>query len=154
MLTSNERKDYILRMIAQVRQMVEALMGKVRENQLADELLAQARESIGLLLGPMAGIAPRMDSVTAAQMVGDADVVAAWAEVIGAEAAVQRAAGDATAAAVSARRALELAVEAHLRTTTDIPELLALIARLRPQVDPASLLPRHRDALTEIPAAE
>lgn len=154
MLTSNQRKDYILRMIAQVRQLVEALMGKVRDKEGADELLAQARESIDLLLGPMAGIAPRMDSVTAAQMVGDPDVVAAWAEVTAAEGEVQRAAGDATAAAASARRALELAVEAHLRTTTDIPELLALIARLRPQVDAASLLPRHRDALDELSTAE
>ena len=154
MLTSNERKDYILRMIAQVRQLVEALMGKVRENQLADELLAQARESIGLLLGPMAGVAPRMDSVTAAQMVGDADVVAAWAEVIAAEAEVQRSSGDGAAADASARRALELAVEAHLRSSSDIPELLGLIARLRMQVDPASLLPRHAGALAELPAAE
>src|ERR1044071_8530041 len=108
MLTSNERKDYIFRMIAQVRRLVEALMGKVRENALAEELLAQARESIALLLGPMGGIAPRMDSVTAAQMVGDADVVAAWAEVIAAEAEVHRSSGDAAAADTSARRALEL----------------------------------------------
>lgn len=154
MLTSNERKDYILRMIAQVRRLVEALLGKVRDEERTDELMAQARESIGLLLGPMAGVATRMDSVTAAQMVGDSDVVAAWAEVTAAEAEVQRAAGDATAAAASARRALELAIEAHLRTTTDIPELLALIGRLRPQVDTASLVPRHRDALGEIADAE
>jgi hypothetical protein len=154
MLTSNERKDYILRMIAQVRRLVEALMGKVRENESADELLAQARESIALLLGPMGGIAPRMDSVTAAQMVGDPDVVAAWAEVIAAEAEVQRSSGDATAADASARRALELGLEAHLRSTSDIPEVLSLIGRLRAWVDPGSLLPRHGDALAEIAVAE
>ncbi|HEU4561145.1 MAG TPA: hypothetical protein VFS20_25055 [Longimicrobium sp.] len=154
MLTSNERKDYILRMIAQVRRLVEALMGKVRDNESAEELLAQARESIGLLLGPMAGIAPRMDSVTAAQMVGDPDVVAAWAEVTAAEAEVQRSSGDAAAADAPARRALELAIEAHLRSTTDNSELLALIARLRGEVDPASLHPRHAGALGEIAGAE
>lgn len=154
MLTSNERKDYILRMIAQVRQMVEALLGKVRENETADELLAQARESIARLLGPMAGVAPRMDSVTAAQMVGDADVIAAWAEVTAAEAEVQRASGDDTAARASARRALELAIEAHLRSNTDVTELLALIDRLRAQIDPATLHPRHANVLAEIAAAE
>jgi hypothetical protein len=70
MLTSNERKDYILRMIAELRRLVDALMGKV------------------------------------------------------------------------------------LRTTSDIPEVLSLISRLRAQVDPASLLPRHRDALAEITGVE
>jgi hypothetical protein len=152
MLTSNERKDYILRMIAELRRLVEALMGKVREKESGDELLAQARESIGKLLGPMGGVAMRMDSVTAAQMVNDADVLGAWAEVTAAEAEVQRARGDEAAASATARRALELAVEAHLRTAHDIPELLALIQRLRAQVDAAALAPRHADALAEIRA--
>src|SRR3954469_9139852 len=69
MLTSNERKDYILRMIAELRRMVEAILGKLRDGENADELLARARESTARLLGPMGGVAPRMDSVTAAQMV-------------------------------------------------------------------------------------
>ncbi len=153
MLTSNERKDYLLRMIAELRRMVEALLGKLRDGERADELLAQARESIGRLLGPMGGVAPRMDSVTAGQMVGDADVLAAWAEVTAAEAEVRRAAGDESAADALARRALELALEAHLRTHHDIPELVALIARLRPRVHAASLLPRHADALAAVPDA-
>ncbi|HYH81987.1 MAG TPA: hypothetical protein VEX86_19430 [Longimicrobium sp.] len=150
MLTSNERKDYILRMIAQVRQLVEALLGKLRDGEGADALLAQARDSVARLLGPMGGVAPRMDSVTAGQMVGDADVLAAWAEVTAAEAEVHRAAGDANAAATSARRALELALEAHLRTPRDSPDLLELIARLRPQVHTASLVPRHTEALAAL----
>ena len=62
-------------------------------------------------------------------------------------------AGDAPTANAAARRALELALEAHLRTTTDRGDLMALLARLRPHVDAAALAPRHRDALAGIPAA-
>jgi hypothetical protein len=152
MLTSNERKDYILRMIAELRRLVEALLGKVREKESGDELLAQARESIGKLLGPLGGVATRMDSVTAGQMVNDADILAAWAEVTAAEAEVQRARGDESTAHATARRALELALEGHLRSPHDIPELLALIERLRPAVNAAALLPRHGDALAALPS--
>ncbi|HEX8242793.1 MAG TPA: hypothetical protein VF541_04845, partial [Longimicrobium sp.] len=134
----------------QIRRLVDAMMGKVREGGDAAELLAQARRSVGELLGPLAGIAPRMDSATAGQMVGDADVLGAWAEVTAAEAEMHRAKGDDSAAAAAARRALELSLEAHLRTTTDRTDLLSLVARLRPQVDAAALAPRHRDALAGI----
>jgi hypothetical protein len=135
MLTSSEKRDYILRMIAQVRQLVAALMGKVRENQDAAELLAQARESIHELLGPMADVAQRLDSASAAQMVNDPNVLAAWAEVVAAEAEVHRAAGDDASADALSRRALELALEANQRRLADIPALLALIARLQAPVD-------------------
>ena len=152
MLTSNERKDYILRMIAEIRRLVEALLGKVRDGDSGEELLARARESIGKLLGPMGGVAPRMDSVTAAQMVNDADVLGAWAEVTAAEAETQRAAGNEPAANATARRALELALEAHARSPHDIPELLALIERLRTQVNASALLPRHAEILGTVPS--
>jgi hypothetical protein len=135
MLTSSEKRDYILRMIAQVRRLVEALMGKVRSGEDAAELLAQARASVAGLLGPMGDVAQRLDSATAAQMVNDPDILTAWAQVVAAEAEVRRAAGDAPGADALARRALELAEEAHQRTPCDVPELLALIARLRTQVE-------------------
>lgn len=135
MLTASERRDFILRMIAQLRQMVAAVMGKVRANESAAEALAQAREAVVALLGPMAEVALRLDSATAGQMVNDPSVLHAWAEFTAAEAEVHRAAGDASAADAHARRALELALEAHQRTPADVPELLALIARLRAQVD-------------------
>ena len=153
MLTSSEKKDYILRLIAQIRQMVDAMLGKVREGQVPEELLARARESIATLLGPLAGVAPRMDSETAAQMVADPDVIAAWAMVTGAEADAHRARGEAAAASTCARRALELAVESQLRAPADDPDVIALIHRLAASVDAGSLAPRHRDALAALPAA-
>lgn len=124
MLTSSEMRDYILRMIAQIRQMVEALVGRARQREDTAELLAQARQSLSELLGPMADVAQRLDSA-------DPDVLFAWAQVVAAEAEAQRAAGDAASADALSRRALELALEAHQRTLRDVPELLALIARLR-----------------------
>jgi hypothetical protein len=153
-LTSSEKKDYILRMIEEIRQMLAALMGRMREGGSPDEILARAREGVGKLLGPLASVAPRMDSVTAAQMVGEPDVLGAWAEVTAAEADVHAARIDAAAASAAARRALELALEAHVRTTSDNADLLALIARLRPQVAVTALAPRHQDALAALPSAE
>ncbi|HSU15938.1 hypothetical protein [Longimicrobium sp.] len=150
-LTSSEKKDYILRMIEEIRHMLAGMMGRMREGGSPDEILARAREGVGKLLGPLASVAPRMDSVTAGQMVGEPDVLGAWAEVTAAEADVHRARGDDPGANAAARRALELAVEAHLRTPADRADFLALVARLRPQVDAAALVTRHRDALGAIP---
>jgi len=150
MLTSSEKKDYILRMIEQMRRLVEALLGKLRDGEDPQRDLADARGTLERLLGPLAGVAPRMDSVTAGQMVGDADVLGAWAELVAAEAELARARGDQSGAASADRRALELALEAHLRTNADRPELLELIARLRPHVDATALAPRHADALAGI----
>lgn len=131
MLTSSQKQDYILRMIAQIRRLVEAMMGKVGRGEDAAELLAQARESLNGLLGPMADVAQRLDSASAAQMVNDPDILSAWAQVTAAEAEVHRAAGDAATADALARRALELALEARQRALKPDPELEALIDRLR-----------------------
>jgi hypothetical protein len=147
MLTSSEKKDYILRLIEQMRRLVEALLGKIRDGEESQQALGDARATLSKLLGPMAGLAPRMDSVTAGQMVGDPDVLGAWAELTAAEAELAGARGDHAAAGSSRRRALELALEAHLRTNADRPELLALIERLRPTVRGQALAPRHAEAL-------
>ena len=158
MLTSRDEKDFIMRMIKQIMRMMAALIGKKLEGDLGGALQL-ARTAEGTLLGPLAGIAPRLDSVTAAHMVADADILALWAEVVAEESDVHRRMGDEPAARAAEKRALELALEAHLRTPKDRPELLTLIARLRPAVDEPALVPRHREALAEIrtvapPAAE
>jgi hypothetical protein len=150
MLTSNEKKDYILRLIEQMRRLVEALLGKLRDGEETRQDVADAHAILAKLLGPLAGVAPRMDSATAGQMVGDPDVLHAWAELTAAEAALLRARGDEAAAGATDRRALELALEAHLRTNADRDDLLELIARLRPAVRGQALAPRYADALDEI----
>jgi hypothetical protein len=147
MLTSSEKKDYILRLIEQMRRLVEALLGKLRDGEDPQRDLADARDILAKLLGPLAGLAPRMDSATAGQMVSDPDVLLAWAELTAAEAELASARGDEAAAGSARRRALELALEAHLRTNADRADLLELIARLRPSVRGQALAPRHADAL-------
>ncbi|HEX2208967.1 MAG TPA: hypothetical protein VHG93_14915 [Longimicrobium sp.] len=134
MLTSSEKRDHILRMIAQIRQMVDALTGRVRNGEDTAELLAQARESLAGLLGPMADVVQRLDSASAAQMVNDPGILFAWTQVTAAESDAHRAAGDAASADALARRALELAQEAHQRALKDDPELQTLIDRLRAQI--------------------
>ncbi|HEX8694233.1 MAG TPA: hypothetical protein VF746_17565 [Longimicrobium sp.] len=150
MLTSRERKDYILRLIRQVAQMMAAMLLRKQSGDLAGAL-GECRAAVGELLGPLGDLAPRLDSETAAHMVADADVLAAWAGVVAEEADVHRLRGDGPAAAAGEKRALELALEAHLRTSADRPELLALLARLRPAVDASTLAPRHREALAGLP---
>jgi hypothetical protein len=152
MLTSRDRKDFIMRMIKEIMRMIAAMMGKKLEGDLGGALQL-ARTAQGTLLGPLADIAPRLDSVTAAHMVADADILALWAEVVAEESDVHRRMGDEPAARAAEKRALELALEAHLRTTVDRPELLALIARLRPAVDEPALDLRHRNALAEMRTA-
>ena len=150
MLRTSNRKDYLLRMIEELQKLVNALLGRLREGGDPSALLAEARTGIGELLGPLAGIAPRMDSVTAGQMVGDADVLEIWARVTAAEGELAASQGDAASAAAANRRALELALEAHLRTAADRPELLAFIAGLRQSPDSAPLHPRHAEALAAL----
>lgn len=152
MLTSRERKDYILRLIHQVAQALAAMLLRKQSGDLGGAL-EQGRAAVGELLGPLGDLAPRLDSETAAHLVADADVLAAWAEIVAEEADVHRLMGNEPAATAGEKRALELALEAHLRTTADRPELLALLARLRPAVDPSTLAPRHQEALAALPAA-
>jgi hypothetical protein len=136
MLTSSEKRDYILRMIAQLRQMVDAVMGKARNGEDTTELLAQARESLSGVLGPMGQVAQRLDSASAAQMVNDPELLSIWAQVIAAESEAHRAGGDAPNADALARRALELALESRQRALKPDAELAALIDRL--QTPPAA----------------
>lgn len=151
MLTSSDRKDWILRMIQEIAQMVARLIGRKLEGDL-DGALREGDTAIGRLLGPMAGVAPRVDSVTAAHMVAEPEVIAAWARVVHEQADVWRLKGEAETAAVLERRALELALEAHLREDRTPPELLSLVSELRPLVPPETLAERHRDALETLPA--
>jgi hypothetical protein len=53
-------------------------------------------------------------------------------------------------AAALERRALELALEAHLRFPRPRAEVVALVERLRPSVSEAALGSRHRDALAAL----
>lgn len=135
MLTSSEKRDYILRMIAQLRQMVDAVMGKVRDGEDTAELLARARESLAGVLGPMGQVAQRLDSASAAQMVNDPEILSIWAQVTFAEAEARRAAGDAPTADALLHRALELALESRQRALKPDPELAALIDRLQSRLN-------------------
>ena len=83
----------------------------------------------------MSDVVQRLDSASAAQMVNDPEVLSAWAHVVAAEAEVHRTGGGTATADAHDRRALELAREAHQRTTSDDPGLLALIDRLQARVE-------------------
>lgn len=153
MPVTSRDKDYILRMIQQIAMMVGRLITRKKEGDLAGAL-QETHGAVGTLLGPMAEAAQRVDSATAAHMVGDPDVIAAWAGVVAEEADVWRLMGDAATADALERRALELALEAHARFDRPPPALLQRIASLRAMVDAATLAPPHRDALAAIQTDE
>jgi hypothetical protein len=130
----SSKRDYILRLIEELQQ---ALATILRHRQEGDgkAALRNADDAIATLLGPLAEVATRLDSASAAQVVGDADRTAAWARLLAAKAAVQRERGD-TAAAATGARALALALEAEARGSSAALEIEELIAELRQYPEP------------------
>lgn len=110
--------DYILRLIEQaMRALGESIrqaLGLKRAGQYAAALGAIA-VGISTLLGPLGDLADRLDSATAAQLVGNPVRIAAWAQLVAEEADIYRRMGRSEAGARRERRALELGLEAWLR---------------------------------------
>ncbi len=145
----SSRDDYLLRMIQDLARALARVLLRKRERDFGGAL-RETRDAIGELLGARAELAQRLDSETAAHLVGEPEVVAGWARLVAEEAGIWRELDRPDDAAALDRRALELALEAHLRFARPRAEVVAFIERLRPAVDEASLAPRHRDALAEL----
>lgn len=117
-MSLTSRQDFILRMIEQIVQVLLRVIGLAKAGDF-DAALDQLRMGYGLLLGPFAEVVPRLDSASAAQIVQNPDQLLAYARLVHAEAGVRRQMGEPAAAAALERRALELALEAHARETSD-----------------------------------
>ena len=75
---------------------------------------ADAATAIATLLGPEAPLLGMLDAVTASRLLGNADRVTLWAELVEADADAALAAGDPTAAAERRRRASDLRAAASI----------------------------------------
>jgi hypothetical protein len=139
------RQDYLMRMIEQIIQVLTRVIALGRAGDF-HEALAQLRTANELLLGPFSEVLPRLDSASAAQMLGNPDQLLAYARLISAEAEVRRMMGDAAAADGLAQRALELALEARGRGAADREAAAELIAGLASRV-PGDRLGAHFQAL-------
>lgn len=157
--------DYVLRLIESLGAFL-ARIRKLREDGEHAAALAEIERTLGELLGPTGGLVARLDSATAAQLLGDPRRLDAWAHLLAAEGDVREELGHGAAADAARRRALELALEAiqHLdmaRTRDalrrDDPrrgELRRLVSELARLVDPGRIGDRYQEALRRALASD
>lgn len=107
----SSRDDHLLRLIQQMGAVLARMLGLKNGGQVREALQALG-DAQGELLGPLAGVLPRMDSATAAILLGDPTRIAAWARVVHERAGLLRLRGDPADADAEERRANELAREA------------------------------------------
>jgi hypothetical protein len=126
----SSRDDYLLRIIQQMGAVLARMLGLKNGGQV-QEALQTLDDAEGELLGPQAEVVPRVDSATAAHILGEPQRIAAWARLLHERAGLLRLAGDDAGAALSASRAAELAAEAWTRAAgyeTAVRELLGPLA--------------------------
>jgi hypothetical protein len=101
-----QQEDYILRMIRLSFQVVQRLRARLLGGPAeADEVVREARDAQGELLGPMWEVIARVDADTAVGLIRDRERLEAWAELLRVEAEGLRLGGDEAGAAAAARRA-------------------------------------------------
>jgi hypothetical protein len=126
----SSREDYLLRMIQQMGAVLARMLGLKNGGQVHEAMQA-LDDAEGELLGPLAEVVPRVDSATAAHIVGQPLRIAAWARLLHERADLLRLAGDAAGAALTVARAGELAAEAEARAEgyeSAVRELLGPLA--------------------------
>lgn len=133
----SSKRDYLLRLIEELQQALATILRHRQEGD-AETAMHSADAAVAALLGPLADVATRLDSASAAQVVNDADRLAAWARLLAEKAAIQRERGDPAATASTRTRALELALEARSRGPSAAVEIEQLIAEVGTEPEPTS----------------
>lgn len=126
----SSRDDWLLRELRLLGAVLARMLGLKNGGQVQEALQA-LDDAEGELLGPLAGVVPRVDSATAAHMLGGPQRIAAWARLLHERADLLRMAGDEAGAALAAARAGELAAEAWTRAEgyeSAVRELLGPLA--------------------------
>jgi hypothetical protein len=105
------QRDYILRMIEQLGLFLAKIMGarKAGDFELAER---EAKAALGALFGPLAEMLEKVDSASAASLLGGPEKVGAAAALYAERGAAREAAGNQAAARADKKRALELYLEA------------------------------------------
>ena len=110
----SSRDDWLIRELKMLGEVLARMLGLKNGGQL-HEALQTLDDAEGELLGPLAQVAPRLDSATAAHVVGEPRRIAAWARLLHERADLLRLAGDEAGSAAMGQRARELAAEAWAR---------------------------------------
>lgn len=111
-MSGSQREDSLLRQIRAVAAMLARIVG-LRMTGQSEEAKAELERSYTMLLGSQTELVRRVDSSTAAKLLGSPDRILAFAQLLNEEAAQD---GDETRAARLRVRAAELSAEAARRT--------------------------------------
>ena len=130
----SSREDYLQRMIRQLSGVIAQMLGLKGGGQI-HEAMQTLDDAEGELLGPLAQVAPRVDSATAAHIIGEPQKIAAWARLLYERADLLRLAGDPAGAAATAARAAELAREAVARGETSRSAIEEILGPALPPAD-------------------
>jgi hypothetical protein len=143
------QRDYILRMIEQLGVFLAKIMGarKAGDFDLAER---EVKAALGALFGPLAEMLEKVDSASAANLLGGPEKIGAAAALYAERAAVRQAAGNEAAARVDRRRALELYLEAARLKPPDTDEARGMLLDLLKDVDRERLPERYRRELDAI----
>ena len=111
-----DERDYLMRMIAAAAAIVAKLRTRLSGGGAPDEIVREARQAQGELLGKDWGLLRALDAASAAQILGDKDKRAAWADLMRVEAEALRAAGKADEASALEQRAKVIGADPSLRS--------------------------------------
>lgn len=142
-------RDYILRMIEQLGIFLAKIVGArtVGDFDLAER---EVKAALGALFGPLADMLEKVDSASAATLLGGSEKIGAAAALYAERAAVREAAGNQAAARADRRHALELYLEAAILKPPDTDEAHGILLDLMKDMDRSRLPERYRSALDVI----
>lgn len=107
------RDDYLLRLIQEAAAALRRLRTRLGGGDPADDVSRDADAAIGTLLGPQRAVLERLDAWSAANLLGDAERVMVWSDLVALQADLREVAGD--AAGSSALRQRANALKAHVQ---------------------------------------
>ena len=143
------RRDYILRLIEQLAEMLGRIVG-LRKSGKLEEAEKMVRAVGDGLLGSSRTMIDSVDSSTAANLLGSREKIAAYAALTVEEAEIAEARGQTSKAAGRRRRALELYLEASRLGALDA-HAQANVGVLRTRVGSEKLDVRYRELIDKIP---
>jgi hypothetical protein len=143
------QRDYILRLIEAV---AAALARIIRRRDSRDFEGARREAQIATIefLGPLASIVGSVDSRTAADLVGEAWRLSAWARLLAEDAETLRQMNQPEAAQRNDRRACELLLEVVLRGEELETDAVPTLQNLRQRVPVQSLDPRYHEVYARV----
>ena len=113
-LRTSDQEDNLKRLMRQAAEALRWLRGRLEGGEPPAGIRADAATAIASLLGPEAPLLGMLDAVTASRLLGNAERVTLWAELVEADADAALAAGDPAMAAERRRRASDLRAAASI----------------------------------------